>query len=62
MKQPVIQEILARSGIVDATGLERALEIQARDGGSLGRIVADLGLCTEDSVAHAVASGLAWRS
>jgi len=58
MKQPVIQEILARSGIVDATGLERALEIQARDGGSLGRILADLGLCAEDAAARAVASGL----
>ena len=58
MKQPVIQELLARSGIVDAAGLERALEIQARDGGSLGRIIADLGLCTEDAVANVIASGL----
>jgi MSHA biogenesis protein MshE len=58
MKQPVIREILARSGIVEATALERALEIQTRDGGSLGRILADLGSSTEDAVAHAIASGL----
>jgi len=58
MKQPVIKEILSRAGIVDAPGLERALEIQARDGGSLGRILAELGLSTEDAVANAVASGL----
>jgi len=54
MKQPVIQELLARSGIVDASGLERALEIQARDGGSLGRITADLGLCTDDAGVYQV--------
>src|SRR2546427_9262894 len=47
-----------RSTLFPYTTLFRALEIQARDGGSLGRIVADLGLCTEDAVAHAVASGL----
>ncbi len=58
MKQPVVQDILARSGIVDAQSLERALEIQARDGGSLGRIIADLGLAHEEAVAQAVAAGL----
>src|SRR5437867_8181316 len=58
MKQPVIQDILARSGLVDAPGLDRALEIQARDGGTLGRIIADLGLSSEDAVAQAIATGL----
>src|SRR6266571_3891618 len=58
MKRPPVQNVLVQSGIVDADGLARALEIQARDGGSLGRIIADLGLSTEDAVARAVAGGL----
>ena len=58
MKRPPVPNVLVQSGIVDAAGLARALEIQARDGGSLGRIIADLGLSTEDAVARAVAGGL----
>src|SRR6266571_485672 len=58
MKRPPVPNVLVQSGIVDADGLARALEIQARDGGSLGRIIADLGLSTEDAVARAVAGGL----
>jgi len=58
MKQPVIQDLLTRSGIVNAEGMARALEVQARDGGSLGRILADLGLCQEEAAAQAIASGL----
>lgn len=58
MKPPVIQEILTQSGLVDEAGLAKALEIRARDGGSLGRIIAELGLASEEDVARAVAKGL----
>lgn len=58
MKRPVIQEILKSSGLVDENGLAKALEVQGRDGGSIGRIVADLGLASEDDVARTVAKGL----
>jgi len=58
MKRPVIQEILKNSGLVDESGLAKAVEVQARDGGSIGRIVADLGLASEDDVARTVAKGL----
>ena len=58
MKRPVVHEILSQSGLVDEAGLAKALEIQVRDGGSLGRIVAELGLASEEDVARAVAKGL----
>ncbi len=58
MKRPVVHEILSQSGLVDEAGLAKALEIQARDGGSLGRIAAELGLASEEDVARAVAKGL----
>jgi type IV pilus assembly protein PilB len=58
MKQPIIQDILARSGLVAAELLSRAIETQARDGGSLGRILAGLGSIDEEAVARAVAAGL----
>lgn len=59
MKQPLVQDILLRSGVVDTAGLTRALEVQSSDGRSLGWIFADLGLSTEDTVAAAIAKGLA---
>ena len=37
-------ELLARAAQIDSSGLERALEIQAKDGGSLTEILASLGL------------------
>ena len=58
MKQPVIQDILERSRIVDSERLARAIEMQSRNGGSLGRILADLGFATEESVVKAIATGL----
>jgi type IV pilus assembly protein PilB len=58
MKRPLIQEILRQSGLADEAGLARALEIQARDGGSIGRILSELGLASEIDVARAVAKGL----
>ncbi|MBI1951775.1 MAG: Flp pilus assembly complex ATPase component TadA [Acidobacteria bacterium] len=58
MKRPVVHEILLQSGLVDEAGLAKAIEIQARDGGSLGRIVSELGLTSEEDAARAVARGL----
>ena len=49
---------LVRAGLVDAPGLAGVLEVHARDGGSLPRIVADLGLAAEESACTAIASSL----
>jgi type IV pilus assembly protein PilB len=39
-----IEDFLARAALVDSSGIERALEIQSKSGGSIGKILADLGL------------------
>ncbi len=51
-------EVLIETGLIDADGYARALEVQARDGGSLSRIVADLGLAEEEGACQSVASAL----
>lgn len=38
------EDLLARATLVDSSGIERALEIQAKSGGALSKILADLGL------------------
>ncbi len=57
-KRSLIGDLLIRGGLIDATGLERAQELQARAGGSLGRAIADLGLASEDAVFAAMAKEL----
>src|SRR5258706_1264661 len=59
MKQPHLNDCLLNSGLLDAAGLARVIEIKSRDGGSLARIAADLGLAQEDAVSRAIATGLA---
>jgi type IV pilus assembly protein PilB len=44
--------------LIDGAGLARVLEVQARDGGSLGRIAASMGLASEEAVARAIAETL----
>jgi type IV pilus assembly protein PilB len=53
-----ISDLLIRAGIIDSSGLDRALEIQSKNGGSLGKILADLGLAEENAVAAAIAREL----
>jgi type IV pilus assembly protein PilB len=47
-----------QAGIVDAAGLARALEAQAKRPATLGRILAELGLSDEPGVARAIASAM----
>jgi type IV pilus assembly protein PilB len=58
MNQSVIGDILVKEGLLSPADLERALQIQARDGGSLTRIAANLKLADEEIAARAVAKGL----
>ncbi|HZI94299.1 MAG TPA: ATPase, T2SS/T4P/T4SS family [Patescibacteria group bacterium] len=51
-------DILIKAGLVDEEGLSRAREIQQRDGGSIGRALAGLGLTDETSVTHAIAEAM----
>jgi type IV pilus assembly protein PilB len=53
-----IGEILIELGLIDEGGLKRALEIQATEGGTLGRVVSGLGLAQEQQVSHAIADWL----
>jgi type IV pilus assembly protein PilB len=39
-----IEDFLARAALIDSSGIERALEIQAKSGGPIGKILAELGL------------------
>jgi type II secretory ATPase GspE/PulE/Tfp pilus assembly ATPase PilB-like protein/ActR/RegA family two-component response regulator len=48
-------EILIELGLIDEAGLKRALEVQSREGGTLGRAVSGLGLANEQQVSHALA-------
>ncbi len=41
---------------MDAGGIERALAVQAANGGRLGTILVDLGLCTEEAIQRAVSA------
>jgi type IV pilus assembly protein PilB len=54
----LVGDLLIRSGVVDAVGLARALEVQAKHTSTLGRALADLGLADESSVAAATAKAL----
>jgi type IV pilus assembly protein PilB len=51
-------DLLIRAGLVDVAGLALGLEAKARDGSTLGRALADLGLVRESAVAAALASAL----
>ena len=57
-RSPAVGEILIEAGLIDAVGLARALEVQARDGGSLSKVVAGLGLAAEETACQAIASAL----
>src|ERR1700683_2244328 len=54
----LIKDLLVRTGLIDSIGLERAREIQLKNAGSLGKILADLGLVDEIAVTGAIAREL----
>jgi len=54
----VIAQRLVEAGLLQASGLAKVLEIQARDGGTIGRIAANLGLAREEDVARWFATHL----
>jgi type IV pilus assembly protein PilB len=58
IKPGMVGELLIRSGVVDPSGLNRALELHSKTGVSLGKALAELGLASEDAVATAIAEGL----
>src|SRR5713101_2047167 len=53
-----VGDLLMQSGVVDATALTRAIEVQSKHHMTLGRALADLGLADESVVTQAIASAL----
>jgi type IV pilus assembly protein PilB len=53
-----VGELLVRAGLIDPSGLSRAVEIQSKGDVSLGRALADLGLADENAVSAAIAQAL----
>jgi type IV pilus assembly protein PilB len=51
-------EILIELGLIDQKGLDRALAVQSREGGTLGKVVSGLGLADENAVSYALADWL----
>jgi len=58
MKTSAVGELLMREGLIDSSGLSRALEIQSKTNVSLGRALADLGLADENAVCALIGKGL----
>jgi type IV pilus assembly protein PilB len=57
-KESMIGNLLVRAGLIDSSGLSRAKEAQEKDGISLSRALATLGLADEPSVTAAIAKSL----
>jgi type IV pilus assembly protein PilB len=57
-RSSAVGELLVRVGLIDASGLSRAVELQSKGDVSLGRALADLGLADENAVSAAVAQAL----
>src|SRR5487761_171197 len=53
-----VGELLVRAGLIDSSGLSRAVELQSKGDNSLGRALADLGLADENAVSVAIAGAL----
>jgi type IV pilus assembly protein PilB len=58
VKETAIGDLLVRSGIIDATGLARAREVQEKNGISLSKALATLGLADEQNMAEAIAQNM----
>ena len=61
-KEAAIGDLLVRAGFIDSSGLSRAREVQEKDGISLSKALASLGLADEQSMAAAIAKGLQLES
>jgi type IV pilus assembly protein PilB len=57
-KESMIGNLLVRAGLIDSSGLSRAKGAQEKDGISLSRALATLGLADEQSVREAIAKSL----
>jgi type IV pilus assembly protein PilB len=57
-KESMIGNLLVRAGLIDSSGLSRAKKAQEKDGISLSRALATLGLADEQSVTAAIAKSL----
>jgi type IV pilus assembly protein PilB len=57
-KHGIVANLLVRAGIVDATAIAGAVEIQAARGGTLPKILSALGLADEEAACTAIANGL----
>ena len=57
-RSSAIGDVLVRAGLIDSSGLSRAVEIQSKGNISLGRALADLGLADENAVSAAIAQAL----
>jgi type IV pilus assembly protein PilB len=57
-KESMIGNLLVRAGVIDSSGLSRAGKLQERDGISLSRALAILGLADEQGVSVAIARTL----
>ena len=58
MKDVAIGDLLLRTGFIDAAGLTRAREIQEKEGISLSKALASLGLAEEQGMVAAIARNL----
>jgi type IV pilus assembly protein PilB len=57
-KDAPIGDLLVRTGLIDSSGLSRAREAQQKQGMSLGKALASLGLADEEAVSAAIAKSL----
>jgi type IV pilus assembly protein PilB len=57
-KDAPIGDLLVRTGLIDSSGLSRAREAQQKQGMSLGKAIASLGLADEEAVSAAIAKSL----
>jgi type IV pilus assembly protein PilB len=61
-KRSAIGDLLVREGLIDPSGVDRALQLQSKTGGSLTKALVDLGLVDETAVISAIAKGLRLES
>lgn len=45
-------QILTERGVISHSQLEKALEVQKKDGGLIGEIIVKLGFATEEAIAY----------
>src|ERR1700680_986127 len=53
-----ISDLLVRAGLINSSGLERALEVQSKTAGSLVKVLVDMGLVDESAASIAIAQEL----